>query len=145
MCSGVLGNRGNWDSRCTVCVKCRLLSRQLILLEFDHCALVTHLRFQLLQSLRKFFHSNTSDTPENQRRPTTSVVVTTLRDHARTCDRMGCFLEPFSEVRQSSRLRSQVHMSKQLNSCQHNTQAESNEDMKTADEKDQAARGTTRR
>ena len=44
-------------------------------------------------------------------------------------------LEPFSEVRQSSRLRSQVHMSKQLNSCQHYTQAESNEDMKTADKK----------
>ena len=39
-----------------------------------------------------------------------------------------CFLEPFSNVRQSSRVRSQqVHMSKQLN------KAESNEDMKTSD------------
>ena len=39
-----------------------------------------------------------------------------------------CFLEPFSNVRQSSRVRSQqVHMSRQLN------KAESNEDMKTSD------------
>ena len=39
-----------------------------------------------------------------------------------------CFLEPFNNVRQSSRARSQqVHISKQLN------KAESNEDMKTSD------------
>ena len=39
-----------------------------------------------------------------------------------------CFLEPFNNVRQSSRVRSQqVHISKQLN------KAESGEDMKTSD------------
>ena len=35
---------------------CRLLSHQLFLLMFDHCALLTHLRFQLLQLLRKVVH-----------------------------------------------------------------------------------------
>ena len=55
---------------CCIC----LLSHQLFLLMFDHCALLTHLRFQLLQPLRKFFHPDSSDDPKHPRR---------LRYHAR--------------------------------------------------------------
>ena len=53
--SGVLG-RVNWSSCCSLRIDRRLLSHQLFLLMFDHCALLTLLRFQLLQLLRKFFH-----------------------------------------------------------------------------------------
>ena len=55
----------------------RWLSRQLFLLMFDHCALLTHLRFQLLQPLRKFFNSESSDVPQHPRRLPASVVATT--------------------------------------------------------------------
>ena len=53
--SGVLG-RVNWSPCCSLRIDRRWLSHQLFLLMFDHCALLTHLRFQLLQPLRKFFH-----------------------------------------------------------------------------------------
>ena len=63
--SGVLGNWGNWSSCCSVRIDRRLLSHQLILLMFDHCALLTHLRVQLLQPLCKFFHPDSSDVPKH--------------------------------------------------------------------------------
>ena len=46
----------HWKSCCSLRIDRRLLSHQLLLLMFDHCALLTQLRFQLLQPLRKFFH-----------------------------------------------------------------------------------------
>ena len=75
--SGVWGNWGNWSSCHSVRIDRRLLSHQLILLMFDHCALLTHLRFQLLQPLRKFFHPDSGDVPKHSRRLPGSAVATT--------------------------------------------------------------------
>ena len=44
--SGVLVNWGNWSSCCSFRIDRRLLSHQLFLLMFDHCALLIHWRFQ---------------------------------------------------------------------------------------------------
>ena len=56
---------GNWSSCRSVHINRRLLVHQLVLLMFDHRALLTHLRLQLLQSLHKFLlcgfdHSSTT-------------------------------------------------------------------------------------
>ena len=67
----------NWSSCCSFRIDRRSLSHQLFLLMFDHCALLTHLRSQLLRPLRKFFHPDSSDVPKHPRRLPGSVVVTT--------------------------------------------------------------------
>ena len=61
--SGILGNWGIWSSCCSVRIDRRLLVHQLTLLVFDHCVLLTHLQFQLLQPLRKFLHCGSNNAP----------------------------------------------------------------------------------
>ena len=56
---GFLGDWRNWSSCCWV----RIDRRLLVLLKFDHCTLLTHLRFQLLQPLRKFLHCGFNNAP----------------------------------------------------------------------------------
>ena len=122
--SGVLGNWGNWSSCCSVRIDRRLLSHQLILLMFDHFALLTHLRFQLLQPLRKFFHPDYSDVPKHSRRLLGSAVATT--SSATMCRRetergLSWAVEDGRIITLTlDHSRSQVHMSKQLNGCQQN-------------------------
>ena len=73
----MISKTDHWSSCCSVRIDRRLLSHLLILLMSNHRALLTHLRFQLLQPLRKFFHPGSCDAPKHSPRLPGSVVATT--------------------------------------------------------------------
>ena len=87
---------------------------------FDRCALLTHLRFQLLQPLRKFFHPDSSDVPKNPRRLPGSEDVTTnsASMRGRVTER-DYFYEPLKMVRSQSVANAHVSAINQFSREQH--------------------------
>ena len=122
--SGVLGNWGNWSFVLLCPHRSSFVVASADPAHVRYFALLTHLRFQLLQPLRKFFHPDYSDVPKHSRRLLGSAVATT--SSATMCRRetergLSWAVEDGRIITLTlDHSRSQVHMSKQLNGCQQN-------------------------